>query len=232
MKIYKLLIAGVCALLFFACKKEDNPSADELGYSYYPINVGDYSTFDVVDSSFQGVGNTIVTKYQIKEELHDPITVSEETRYEIYRYYKNDGNDWNDYPDSVWTVFNPGNRILRVQNNVRFVKLVFPFQVNKQWDGNISDTINDPLNYYTMTEVRRPFKYDNTNYPQTVSVVEQKDSSGVSSNYTVAVYAKDYGLVYYEVRNYRYQQINGTLVPIVEFGEHTIMKLTAHGRYQ
>lgn len=230
MRIYNFIIIGALALAFFSCKKEE-PTLDDLGYSYYPINEGDYSIFDVIDTAFQGVGTQVVTRYQIKEEVHEPVVVNEETRYQLYVYYRPEGEEWKSYPDSVWTVFNTNGKIIKVQNNIRLVKLVFPFEPGKKWDGNISDPTDDPQNYYEMKEVRRPFGYDSFSYPQTVSVVEFDNSSALDDNYSVEVFAKDKGLVYKEVKIYKYDQSN-LIAKEIEFGQHYFQKLQEHGRYK
>lgn len=232
MKINSFIIACACALVLFACKKNDDPTQEELGYSYYPINEGDYRIYDVIDTSFEGVGNTVISQYQIKEEVREPLTVNDETRYQLYLYYKYPGDtDWKSYPDSVWTVFRSGARIIKVENNIRYVKLVFPFEVDKKWDGNISDPNSDPQQYYTMKEVRRPFSYDTYSYSKTVSVVEFDNSSALDNNYSVEVFAEDQGLVYKDKRIYKYDQSN-LINKVIEYGDHYVQKLTAHGRYK
>jgi hypothetical protein len=230
MRINNLIIISALALLLFSCKK-DNPTPEDLGYGYYPINDGDYSLYDVVDTSFQGVGAHVVTKYQIREEIHEPVTINEETRYQLYVYYKPEGEEWKDYPDSVWTVFNTNGKIIKVQNNVRFVKLVFPFEVGKKWDGNISDPTSDPQDYYEMKEVRRPFSYDSFTYDKTVSVVEFDNNSALDDNYSVEVFANETGLVYKEVKIYKYDQSN-LAAKEIEFGQHYFQKLQGHGKYK
>ena len=231
MKIVKFIIVGALALTIFSCKKED-PTLEDLGYSYYPINEGDYYVYDVIDTAFEGVGAHTVTKYQIKEEIHEPLTINDETRYQLYVYYKPEAQEeWNSYPDSVWTVFHTSGKIVKVQNNIRFVKLVFPFEVGKKWDGNISDPANDPQNYYEMKEVRRPFSYDSHTYNKTVSVVEFDNNSALDDNYSVEVFADGTGLVYKEIKVYKYDQSN-LAAKDIEFGQHYYQKLQVHGRYK
>ncbi len=217
--------------MFFSCKKQNDPTDFDTGYSYYPISEGDYSIYNVVDTIFEGVGAYSVDKYQIKEEVHAPITVNDEVRYQLYLYYKNEGEEWKSYPDSVWTVFNSNGRIVKVENNVRYVKLVFPFEVGKKWDGNISDPSSDPLDYYQMKNVRRPYTYDSFHYNSTVSVILFDNRSALDDNYGIEVFAQDKGLVYKEVKRYRYDQSN-LIAKRVEFGNHSIQKLQVHGRYK
>lgn len=231
MRQINILIFTAVALLFFSCKKKADPSSEELGYSYFPINEGDYSIYSVVDTSFNGVGIFDTSTYLIKEEIVEPITVNDEVRYQVYVYYKKNGEAWKTYPDSVWTEFNTNGKIIRIQNNIRFVVLVFPLKINTAWDGNISDPTNDPQNYYEMKEVRRPYSYDAFYYPKTVSVVQFDNNSALDDNYSVEVYADEKGLVYKEVKIYKYDQKN-LLAKNIELGRHYIQKLIEHGRYK
>jgi hypothetical protein len=236
MKIYKLLIVAVCALAFLSCKKYADPSSEDLGYSFFPINDGDYSIYSVIDTSYNGSGVIdTIKQYFIKEEIHHPITVNDEVRYQVYVYYKNAKTDtWKSYPDSVWTEFNSLGKIIRVENNVRFVKLVFPLEVGKSWDGNISDPSNDPQDYYEMKNIRRSYSYGNYYYPNTVSVVQIDDISVIRERYSIEVYADETGLVYKEVKDYDYQlpPPGGGISFNIQGGHRYIQKLIKHGRYK
>jgi hypothetical protein len=233
MRIVNIIFAVIFSVSLLSCKKKPDPTLTDLGYNYFPINEGDYLLYDVVDSSFQGTDMTkaIVTRYQLKEEIHEPVTVADESRNQIYLYYRPTGTDWNDYPDSNWTEFTSNARAVRIENNVRFVKLVFPLQVGKSWDGNISDTIRDAQDYYTMKNVKRSFSYDSLNYSSTVSIVQFDNSSALDDNYSVEVYAEDRGLVYKEIKIYKYDQ-SDLLNPKVQYGRHYLKKLIGHGRYK
>jgi hypothetical protein len=234
MKIVNIIFAVIFSVSLFSCKKKADPTLTDLGYNYFPINEGDYTLYDVVDSSFQGTDLTlaIVTRYQLKEEIHEPITVADEIRNQVYQYYRYPADTgWNNYPDSNWTEFVAGTRAVRIENNVRYVKLVFPLQVGKSWDGNISDPQNDPQNYYTMKNVKRPYSYDSLSYPSTVSVVQFDNSSALDDNYSVEVYAADRGLVYKEIKIYKYDQ-SDLLAQKVQYGRHYYKKLIGHGRYK
>jgi hypothetical protein len=242
MKIINIILLSTFALFLFTCKKKsDTPTQDELGYSYFPISVGAYSIYNVIDSSFQGNGISVVKRYQVKEEIHDPITVYDQTRYQVYLYFTQQmGQAFNSYPDSNWTEFNSGGRITRIENNISYIKLIFPFVVGATWDGNISDSVNNPQNYYTMTNVRRSFTYDSSSsgvsggslyYPQTVSVVQYNNSSALGVNYSVEVYADNVGMVYKEIKIYQYDQ-SQLSNQVVQYGRHYYKKLIATGRYE
>ncbi len=228
-RINHILVFLVVAGIVFSCAKKNDPSLDDLGYNYYPIRIGDYFIYDVIDTSFQGLGSEIVSTYQVKEEIHETVVVNDEERYQIYLYYKQPNEEWKEYPDSNWTVFLKEGKLIRIEDNIRFVKLVFPLSVNKKWDGNITDTESDPQNYYTMKEINRPFSYDAQNFNETVSVVHYENSSALDDNYSVEVFAKNVGMVYKEIKVYKYEQSN-LLAKQIEYGRHYYKKLVSYGR--
>jgi hypothetical protein len=238
MRIYRIyntiIIVATCLALFTSCKNHD-ATQEDLGYSYFPINDGDYSIFSVVDTIFNGINNGVVVdssaSYFLKEEIHEPITVADETRYQVYRYYSSDVNTWNDYPDSVWTEFNTNGKIVRIENNMRFVKLIFPLVVGKTWNGNIANTNPQLAQTYTMINVFRPFSYDSQSFPKTVTVVQYNDSSAIGSHYSGEVYANEIGLVYKEIKRYEHQD-NSNITPLVSGGRHYIQKLLSYGKYK
>jgi hypothetical protein len=236
MRIYNntVIIVATCLALFISCKNHD-ATQEDLGYTYFPITEGTYSIFSVVDTVFQGINSGIVvdtsSSYFIKEEIHAPITVDDETRYEVYRYYSSDVNTWKDQPDSVWTEFNTNGKIVRVENNIRYVKLIFPLTVGATWNGNIANTNPQLAQTYTMTNVFRPFSYGSYNYPKTVSVIQYSDSSAIASDFSIEVYADNIGLVYKEIKNYKHQD-NSMITPLVSGGLHYTQKLLSYGNYQ
>ena len=231
MRTYNIFLFSILILVVFSCKKQKDPSAEDLGYSYFPINDGDFSIYEVIDSTFLGVGSFSVDTFMIKEEIHEPISVYEEQRYQLYVYYKLPNEDWKDYPDSVWTVFRDGLRIVRVRNNVRFVPLVFPLEIGKSWDGNISDSEVSPQQYYSIKELYRPFAYDTYYYPKTVTVELVKDESVINDYLDYEVYSNEFGLAYREQKIYNFDQTQVGQY-IVESGHHLIQKLILHGKYK
>jgi hypothetical protein len=237
MRIYNYLMIGVFTLLLFSCKKYADPSLEDVGYSYFPIYEGEYSIYSVTDTAFEGYDtntnttNMTIDNYLVKEEIHAPITVNDEVRYEVYVYYKRSGETWKSYPDSVWTEFNSQRRIIRVRNNIRFVPLVFPIELDKQWDGNISDPESDPQDFYTITSVRRPFSYDNFNYSETATVELVRDVSVINDYLSYEVYANNLGLIYKDDKMYEYQD-GGIIYTQAVKGHHIVQKLLVHGRYK
>jgi hypothetical protein len=82
-----------CLLLLFSCKKnrelEENP---DLGYDYFPLNLGKYIEYDVDSTAYIQLptADTIIAKYRIKEVI-DSIFKDNQNRdtYRITRYKKN-----------------------------------------------------------------------------------------------------------------------------------------------
>ncbi|SHK45654.1 hypothetical protein SAMN04488028_10566 [Reichenbachiella agariperforans] len=133
MQYYKLLLISLVAC--FGCTSELETDFSRLGVQYFPMEVGAYRIYDVHDTNYYLIGPE-EENYQLKEEVVDSTIISDtEVRYQLHRSKRADETAvWK--LDSVWTTSINTTRVVAVENNVSFVKLVFPIEENLSWDGN------------------------------------------------------------------------------------------------
>ncbi len=238
-----LLVVTFFLLLAVACKNKTASNDGALiGYDYYPIQVGAYYIYDVTINTYQGLfvagTYTPITKdttFQMKELVVEPITVADETRYQLYRFYKTTDGTWKDQPDSVWTVFNNNSLLIKVEDNVRYIKLSFPLVNGKRWNGNQMNPKD--TNFYTMVNFGKPFSFDNSYYPTTATVVQKSGKDFTKSDNRQEVYAEGVGLIYKSLESYTYlysqpgyQNIVATDSYIIYLGQKYVQKLVSHGQ--
>ena len=128
-------------LLVLGCASDDSfspivPTPSFTDVDYYPLTVGRYAEYEVetIDYSLRAGADT--NRYQLRERVSDSLVgVGGEIIYSLERYTRNAAEaPWQ--LDSVWTARRNDQRVVVVENNVPFVKLVFPFEDGLQWDGN------------------------------------------------------------------------------------------------
>ncbi len=129
-------------VLLFSCKGKVTLDDFELdqGYDYFPLAVGKSITYQVdsiiFDIALEGrVVDTV--SFLLKEEIVDTLIDGEgRLNYEIHRYVK-------DRPDEswkikdIWLAVRTESRAERIEENLRYIKMVFPLLADVDWDGNL-----------------------------------------------------------------------------------------------
>ncbi|MCU0430064.1 MAG: hypothetical protein MUF42_08845 [Cytophagaceae bacterium] len=216
-------------ILLFSCKKKKEEVVND-DYQFYPLQQGSWYIYQVDVTKYQGTPQGKDSSYQLKEVLTEPLTVNDETRYQVYRYYRsNETEAWDDQPDSVWTVFLRGNQLVRSEDNERFVKLSFPIEVDKSWNGNSMNTKGEEI--YRYQNVRRSFKSVSNSFASTVTVMHADEDDIIQKDKRWEVFAKDIGLVHKEKAMYKYDQSSGNIGKrIINVGEYYKQYLIEYGK--
>ncbi len=139
MKTTYILLLG---LLFLISSCGDNvieePDESIYGYEFFPLEVGhtwEYQVDSVV--IFQGGSSNIFSTSFIQEEVTELLSEEgDEKTYKIVRRYRPDqDSEW--ILQDVWQVAKSDSRATKTEENLRFIKLVFPATKDKKWDGNV-----------------------------------------------------------------------------------------------
>lgn len=218
-------------LLLASCNTEKEADPSQLGYPYYPLAIGNYYVYDVEEINFSLLEGADTSHYQLKEVVEDYFHQNrEDTSYYLYRYSRGDeAGDWQ--LDSIWTVRKDQRRIVVVENNVPFIKLVFPLRQGLTWDANGMNAEEETL--YSVKEIGGTFEAGGESYPNTLHIVEKDNMDTViTERYREAVYAADIGLVYKEQRaiNYCATTVECLGQGIIESGRKYVQLLSAYGK--
>ena|ERR1700741_3400364 len=214
---YNLICLIVFSLLV-SCKKKQNEEAPDLGYDYYPAKVGSYIEYDVDSTAYTPLPvDTIVAKFRIKEVIEEEITDNQgRPALKIVRYKKNysatvpySAMNWT--LQDVWTANKTNTTAEVVEENVRFVKLIFPVADAQTWNGNAQNTIGDWQ--YKYSEMDQPAAYNGLSFEKTVFITQKKTLTALSNQYYVEKYARGVGLIYREIIDVKSQ--NNIGVPIM-----------------
>lgn len=134
-KPFYLILAIVIFIL--SCSKDEEVIAPEIAYDYAGLEVGKYVIYDVDSLTFDDFTLTIDTvSYQIKEEIDSKFTDLEgEEAFKIIRYRKDhDTLSW--VLIDVWSSKITATNFQKTEENIKYVKLIFPIKLDKIWDGN------------------------------------------------------------------------------------------------
>jgi hypothetical protein len=195
----KYLLVPFCALvLFFSCKKDKEIIQQDLGYSYFPVKPGSWIIYDVdsiFHDEFKGTIDTF--HFQVKEVIESVfLDNSERETQRIERYKRsNDSLPW--VIKNVWTSNRTSSTAERVEDNQRFVKLNFPPDLNKSWNGNAFNTLPEMAYSYKLLDSQQII--GGTKFDSTLIVVQVDDINLIQEEYAAEYYAKNVGMIYKKI---------------------------------
>lgn len=192
-----VILLSVVAWFLASCTKTIEPDETVFGYEYYSMRVGQQRVYHVQQVVFDVSGKGDTINYLVKEVVEDSLEREDGTySYVLGRYSAPlNSNDWQ--KDSLWaTQIHPTNVTVE-EANTPFVKLIFPVEVTKKWDGNALNAKDEEL--YELISVGDAYMYDSLQFTNTCKVVHKdlRDPAKITSDdYRYEVFAFGVGLVH------------------------------------
>ena len=204
-KIFWLLILTALSFLFYTCRK-DSPSTPPInfGYNYIPENVGHYVIYEVDSIAYDDISHAPDTTRYLLKELIDSIYTDNTGKpaMRIERYFKhyNDSIPYSDLPwegPRIWSARKSANDYQKVEENVRYLRLVFPATEGKQWDGNLYNPFQGKD--YEITSSDKGEWVNSIYFDSVVTVLQFEKVNFIEYRYEQEKYARNIGLIYKEV---------------------------------
>lgn len=205
------LIAGL--MLLPGCKR-DEVSDWDLYYRYFPVEEGHWVLYQVDSIAYNKLQDTVIAyNYLVRETLgecyndlegHQWQKISHEVLWDSVAGWQN---------GAVFSQKRTRGTAERLENNLRFIRLVFPFRNYTYWKGNSYIHYDDLFNcnFYGDWD----YRYKDLFVDQTISdkgfdsvvVVQQIADSGlVCKSLGIEMYAPGIGLIYKQVERLTTQQ--------------------------
>ena len=109
-----------------------------MGYDYYPLDIGNWWIYEVDSVVYDTKGQSVVKDsihVMVREEIVDTFSSSVDgLSYKIERSQLNIDSNW--VISDIWWVNKDNEKVLRTEDNLTFIKLVFPTEALVSWDGN------------------------------------------------------------------------------------------------
>lgn len=177
-------------VLLSACKPDQEIQL-ELGYEYFPVDEGRFIIYDV-DSINHGASEETI-HYQMKEVAQEYFIDDEgmaAMRLERFKRFS-ENDEWQ--LKDVWTEKRTTTNAQRVEENLRYVNLVFPVENGKSWNGKAYQSTSQD---FIMRNVHKPYATEVLSFDSTIKVVQQNVISLIREQVAFEVYAKGVGLVH------------------------------------
>ncbi|GAB2768557.1 hypothetical protein GCM10027275_08950 [Rhabdobacter roseus] len=227
MKKYSTLL--LCLGWLISCESPDRTTPDGAGYGYFPLETGRYVEYEVHEIRYAVASAPVETRYFVKEVCGQTFVSSTgQEQYRLERYRKNQlPQSW--AIDSVWTVYRLPDRAVRVENNVPFVKLLFPVADRATWNGNLLNSL--PAEDYQAQLQTEAVSYHELTFPRSLTVVQRYDSTLLTLDKRLEQYAPEVGLIYQESTSLVYcQDVNCIGEGIIESGVSRQMWVLRYGK--
>ena len=209
--------------LIFGCKKSNSESV-KYYYNYFPLEIGAWIEYDVVDIIHSQLGSD-TAEYQLKEIAAEEFLDNEgRLTYRIERYWRDDSNaNWS--VKDVWYSNITRTTAEKVEENMRFTKLIFPINISKYWDGNAYNNLEEWEYYYD--SLHKPKLINNLSFDSTITVIQRDNENVVEYEKVKEIYATDIGLIY---KRHIDLDINLSNILDINSGRELEMTVTAYGK--
>lgn len=205
-----------------ACKRTAVPGEDlNLGRDYFPSYTGhwiEYAVDSIIYNDFNETTDTFRMEFQ--DRWVDSFQDSEnQMNYTVERFVRQDSTyPWTEL--MTYAVTQSPYRTELLEQNLRYIKMVYPVKYNTRWYGNlyIPTDFNPDYQWYKDWDYRYDsigFPYQNayTFFSQTlwINQVDRTEGNPADSNafstrtYSRERYARGVGLVYKELTRWVYQ---------------------------
>ncbi len=204
---FVMFVSMIFSIISCGGKYEDY-KLDNSGKEYFPLEVGNTWIYAVDSIIYDNRGERIDTsKNIIKEVVTDSfVDGAGNTNYTISRFRKED-NNWIETQN--WYAMVNEKQAIRVEENLRFIKMIFPVKENIYWDGNsfidsenlvvkiAGESIKMYNNWrYGYAQIDTSVTINDTEYSSVHTVLECDTENRLNRRFSEAKYAKDVGLIY------------------------------------
>ncbi|MFC5407974.1 hypothetical protein ACFPMF_01545 [Larkinella bovis] len=200
-----------------------------IGREYFPLETGLFRIYDVTEQRFSLNGPPTTHTYQLRElisQSYDDPSIGTSFRVERTRR-ANDLDNWQ--PDSARTVRLWEDQLIQTENNIPYVKLIFPVMPQK-WDGNAYNALGE--DEYQLRHTGQPLTVLNQSFAETATVVQQNDSTLVNQDKRLEVYARNVGLIYKETVQLQFCSASPACVgkAQIDYGFRQYLRLRSYGK--
>lgn len=205
-----LLAIFTCSVLIIASCKRENPNFSlNYQYNYYPLDSGHYVIYNVdsIQYNFNGIETIDTIRYQEMQVIADTFYDNQgRLNYYVNNYRRADiTQTW--FFDRRWYACRTSTNLQLVEDDLRFIKLVFPPKANESWNGNSYIPSNYFFVYndqygvfnnwnYFYENIDTTYNINNLILNNSIIVSEVSDTNLVSETLRTEVYAPNIGLIY------------------------------------
>ena len=123
--------------MFMACPSTTEDFDLDFGYDYYPIDEGFFWEYQIDSVVYRDLGATrdSTTSFIIEEIVERFIDQTNDTIFRIERTFRNYLQSIG-IPVDQWATSRGESFMTRTEENLKFIKMIYPVEVDESWEGN------------------------------------------------------------------------------------------------
>lgn len=202
MKFFAGFLLSTVFLALVSCDSGDDAGIPDRGYRYFPLAVGHYQRYDVVEIEYT-LREPDTAWYELQvETAHAFLTPAGDSTYVMYRSKRLPGEVAWTYLDT-WSVRRTAEELIVQEENTPYVKLRFPPYIGQVWNGNAYNTIAPED--YRLDSLGQGQTRLGQHFDDCVTVMQSDNEDFiVFLDQRKEVYAANIGLVYKETTQLTY----------------------------
>ncbi len=130
----------IIPFLFGSCEDQFMGAEIDTGYDFFPLEIGTYKTFDVMEVTYNAQGPD-TSRYELKTTVTEMVQEEDITYYIMKREQRSDESSAWEIAD-IWTQRRDQFNGVVVEENIPLIKMTFPVELDKIWDGNAFNSRN------------------------------------------------------------------------------------------
>lgn len=229
LRLRPILVSFSSLLILLGCQPHTSEPVTP-DYDYFPLETGRYVVYDVQEQRYVVNAAPIQRAYQLKEVVGPSYSdVTGQIAYRLMRYRRaTESQPWQ--ADSVWSVRIVNNEAIRAENGHDFIKLLFPARNLLTWNGNQRNAAGS--DDYEMRNVGQAYYVLGKQFDETVTVVEQDDSTLTAQDRRIEVYARQLGLIYKERTQLQFCTATPACIghSQVDYGIRQVYRINVYGK--
>ncbi|MEZ4906977.1 MAG: hypothetical protein R2771_04905 [Saprospiraceae bacterium] len=209
MKIVYYLLAFIFTSTLLSCSnKTEEFNTDDDSKQYFPIKINSQWTYQVDSTIYDYSGTVITVKSNIEVEkvISSFTDDSDNINYIVEKKIYNEGSLQH---TSLFNYIIEDKKIIKSEDNLKFIELVFPIKTGIYWEGNeFFDSDNtiiyiagEPIKMYENWNYRyiddeNTFTIDDEEYNNVITVIQTDTENSIERRYSEEKYSKNIGLIY------------------------------------
>lgn len=220
------IISVVIIFNMFSCTSEiENYTSTNDDNSYFPLKLGASWTYEVDSIIYDQKGTLIDTVNIIMvETITDTFKDGAgQLNYLISRDFFNSGKLVN----SIYvSAYKTDKVAVKTENNISFIKMEFPANVNTYWEGNALFDSENTIVYvagepipmfkewtYSYKDVSKNVTLGSKEYLNCSTIIQTDTDNSIEKRYSEEIYSKNIGLIYKKMVILNTQKIEQSNVP-------------------